>query len=885
MAGTRQAAGQGILLGVLGLAVVLTTAALGAAPPEESEARRLNKAGMAHLAAGRYGAAEEAFRRSLQLYEAQLGPRHRDVAVTLGNLAVACKELHRYDEAAPLYRRSLRILEEGRGPHHPDVAWALYNLGEFYWEIGQAEQAEATLLRSLRIWEAGPGREANRAQALNVLGCVYQQQGRLTQAAEAFTKGLALLRGGFGSDLADVSVLLNNLAWLYQELEEYGRAEQYYRQALALMEKVDPEHPRVARLLSNLGWLAHARGAFDDAQASYRRALAMREARLAPSDPDIALSLNNLAGLAALRQEWGEAADLTDRACRLLNAHVTRTLPVLPEHEQLSFLQARLQPELHGAYSLGLARADDAGLVERSAAWVLNGKAQAQQALAEQTLLARDAGESAYRQLATELAQVRSQLGTLTLRGAADGTDRQERLRLAAREQQLSLALGRAVGRQPGGDPWVSPAQVREVLPADTVLVEIVGVRVWDFKVRGTDRSWRSAHYAAWVIPPAGTGEVRLVDLGEAGPIEVAVRAVREEIHAYGEQIAAPNARAEAEAEQRLRERLTQLARRVLWPLQPLIGSARHWILCPDGMLWLIPWEILTLPDGRYAVEEHAVSYVTTGRDLLRRRVAVPPGPPVHLADPDFDMGAREAEDMARRVMQDQPPRPLTRSGSSRPATLGRVSRLPFTALEAREVRPWLARYAGADPVLLLGKQALEPVVKYWVRNPKVFVLSTHAFFQEPRLRADEPLANPLLACGLILAGYNQLAQRAEPAGEDGVLTGLEIVGLDLRGTELVVLSACETSVGRVRPGEGVASLRQSFQLAGAPAIVGSLWSVPDEETARLMVRFFEGLANGKGRAEALREAQLSLARARRSQRGTAHPYYWAAFTLTGRWK
>jgi CHAT domain-containing protein len=144
-----------------------------------------------------------------------------------------------------------------------------------------------------------------------------------------------------------------------------------------------------------------------------------------------------------------------------------------------------------------------------------------------------------------------------------------------------------------------------------------------------------------------------------------------------------------------------------------------------------------------------------------------------------------------------------------------------------------------------------------------------------PEPSASPHEENPLVRSGLALAGANQ------PGGEeDGILTALEAAGLDLWGTRLVVLSACETGVGDVQNGEGVYGLRRAMTIAGAESQVMSLWKVGDRATRDLMAAYYARLILGQGRAEGLRKVQLQLLDSPR----WGHPFYWASFIHSGEW-
>jgi CHAT domain-containing protein len=325
----------------------------------------------------------------------------------------------------------------------------------------------------------------------------------------------------------------------------------------------------------------------------------------------------------------------------------------------------------------------------------------------------------------------------------------------------------------------------------------------------------------------------------------------------------------------------------VLDPLLPALRSRTQLFIAPDGALALLPWEALPRADRRRVIDDFRVTYLTTGRDLLR--LAAPrrarPGPAVVVAAPDYDLGPGDAGEAADGPAADgtqtaRVSRHLRRAGLC-------FMPLAGTEEEGRRVAELL------DVAPLLGADALEARVKA-LRSPGVLHVATHGFFLPDRRPGGrggtasatdaDPAArlgraeNPLLRSGLALAGANRWLRGLPlpPDAEDGLLTAEDVTALDLHATELVVLSACDTGMGSARVGEGVFGLRRAFVVAGVRTLVTSLWSVPDEQTRALMQHFYGRLRAGAPRAEALREAQLAI-RARHPD-----PWYWGAFICQG---
>ena len=361
---------------------------------------------------------------------------------------------------------------------------------------------------------------------------------------------------------------------------------------------------------------------------------------------------------------------------------------------------------------------------------------------------------------------------------------------------------------------------------------------------------------------------------------------------------------------------LQKLSQLVYAPLAEHLKNVSHLIICPDGQLSRLPFEMLPV-GNKFLLEEKTISYVTSGREVVRLASSKPnvqSSKSLVMGNPDFDFDLKSfPEKRVTRVANSneeargESGTSVARSSENGLAVTRSLSRdysglkfppLPGAEAEARSV----AKLLGGDGVLRLGAEAREAELKS-VQSPRVLDLATHGFFlsdQEfshtnsgnadlltglgTRQRVSTTKTdweNPLVRCGIALAGANRARQIPNAVAEDGLLTGLEASLLNLQGTELVILSACDSGAGEVKIGEGVMSLRLAFRIAGAETVLASHWKVSDKATSLLMTEFMRRWRAGESRANAWREAQLTLLRSK----DFSNPFFWSAFTLTGQWR
>jgi CHAT domain-containing protein/Tfp pilus assembly protein PilF len=845
-----------------------------------STAQSLNNLAALYASQGKYEEAEPLYKRSLSIREKALGKDHPNTASNLNNLAELYFSQGKYVEAEPLHKRSLAIREKALGKDHPLISLTLNNLAVLFASQGKYGEAGPLFKRALAIDEKALGKDhPNTAYSLNNLAGLYASQGKYGEAEPLFKRALAIREKVLGKDHPDTAASLHNLAGLNVSLGRYGEAEPLYKRALDIREKaLGKDHPSTAQSLNYLAFLYYKLGKYGEAEPLYKRALAIREKALGNDHLDTADSLDDLAALYTAKGDLAQAVTVQSRANSVSERNLALNLGAGSERQKLAYL-ALFSEQTDFTLSLhSQAVPHDPRALDLAFTTLLRRKGRGLDVMANTIAALRRRAAPEDQALFDQLTEARSQLAVLTLKGA--GTDNPQayraRLKLLADivEELESTLSARSPEFRAQVQP-VTPAAVQAALPADSALIEFAVFTPRDLR---NNRKKLPPRYLAYLL--AARGEPRLIDLGEAVPIDRAITAWRRALRNPRRSGVKRLARAVDE----------KVMRPVLGLAQSGSGETRRLLIAPDGLLNLVPFAALVDRQGRYLIERYSISYLTSGRDLLRSALDRPVEQrAVIVADPAYGQLARAVASSGRDV--GLPPGLPQSSGAQ--LNLSQVYFPPLigTADEAQALRAILPQ-----ATVLTGEQATETALK-GLHSPRILHVATHGFFlrdQELELIggrdmgavtvrsvifADQPVENPLLRSGLALAGVNRRLGRTDQ-GDDGVLTALEAAGLDLWGTKLVVLSACDTGVGEVKNGEGVFGLRRALALAGAETQLMSLWPVSDVGTRELMIEYYKGLQRGEGRGDGLRRVQLEMLKGKYRR----HPFYWASFIQAGEW-
>lgn len=850
-----------------------------------------------------------------------LGPTHPFHASTWFLIGDAYERLDRYEEAAPWLRKAWTGFQDSLGKSSIVTAQCCFLLAKCRYRAAEFRDAARLMVLAAECYEAAG--ELYISACLNSLqGDCHRKGGDETAAIAAYLTSMKRFKALVAPGRKGLAASLSNLPSLHIGIDDEDRPRHLYRFALAIQQVIGEPQLAYASSLSNLADAYRARAEYTRAEPLYLESLEIAEKTFGREHPLTAINQANLGLHYAELNRPRDAEPLLRAGCDVMRGWLDRMADNQSERQQL--LSADEYRGYLGAW-LGVATQAQqpvAERYERLLAW--KGAVYATQTERNAVLRLPQA-----RSQWTQLQQVRRQIALLALtapsRSSPDAVqlaERQERqlAELTAERESLEVELSRKYADFQSGKiaRRMSTDELRGRLPPDFALLDFVEYQHPNNAATEQKQSSRwERRLAAFVV--RRDQEIHWVDLGLVEVLQLSVDRWRT---AHGRASCAPAERLAAGK---------ALSEQLWLPLAPFLNDARTILVAPDGVLHAIPFGAIPgKTSGSYLLEERAFAVVPVpqviGAWLDRAESSVEAArPPSLFILGEVDYGAAPGTVDPGLVANDRSPA----ARAAREDRGGPLTFLPLANARAEFLSvkdSFEKRFPMGSVRPFRGPMATEASLRQHAPGSRYIHLVTHGFFapesvlsildrhvatrlgpEEGEFLSIERMTHefgkrpahrtvagfhPGLLSGIALAGANVSTQSGQ---DDGIHTALEVSALDLQATELVVLSACETGLGKVAGGEGVLGLQRAFQQAGARATVASLWNVSDRTTMLLMSRFYENLWDKKmPKLEALREAQLWLMRdqdARAAKPETIEsteplpPYYWAAWVLSGDWR
>lgn len=907
--------------GLIERAYAIRVALLGSNHPHV--ARSLERIGGLQGRYARYDDAIATFERALAIYERAYGPDHPELGRTLHFLGAYHRYLYRFSKAEYYLTRSLYNRETGLEPSDPIISYSLNGLAHLYWNLGRYKDAERLYKRGLILREKGYGPSDRAAvgsrsnlirlyiiqgrfedaesimnevfmryyptnSAYAQLGSLYLRSGQNDKAIHFARRGISALLEQMGGESPYTCLMLELLGDAYRKKGDTDSAVIYYLQAIDNIS----QSPTIGlgrdveAIQQNLAGLYCQLGRTQDAAPLVQKVVHERERVFGSSHPSLADALELRSKYYLLTGKPDSATADAQRAFVIRRNHFEGSFAVMAEHEALATFQV-LRESASNYISCLLTPGHNVADPHNEAFQVMLAvKGRITDGIASRHV--HFIGDTLLESLIDRYNALKGRLSSVYLEGAGNQGKTNYRelvdslsLQILAIEEEL--AERSSTFQSSSALRAASPASISSILPLNTVLIEFMRASMFQPHVNATEERYLA-------IVANAHGVVGMTDLGSAENIDRTIKRYRDHLRGLS------GTPVMSSSEQNEYTEIADQLFSLIWqPVQRYVGKHDTLLISPDGALNLVSFGGLARRNGKFLIEHHPIHYATSARELLASQRQTERGTGLLLfGNPDFN-----APVATRRGSTPQPPirkqeqrvSYATRNIRTDCLSLTGAALLPLPATE-QEVDAvgslWGRNYTSEPLLKFTGYAASEENFKRLASGRRVIHLATHGYFLNgdcgDRQSFSGRRENPLLLSGLFFSGANLLGKGADSAdADDGILTALEVTGLNLRGTDLVMLSACETGLGRVEQGEGTYGLRRALHLAGARTVISSLWQIPDTETMKFMKRLYATHATSY--PALLQQAAVSHIREARKRGRSDHPFFWGAFMASGEWR
>ena len=765
-----------------------------------------------------------------------LGEEHPDYAKSLNNIGILYSKMGDYQSALKYYLQSADALKHILGDKHPDYASLLENIGVLYYHIDDYNSALKFSTEAMEIKKASLGEEnINYAISLNNLCNIYSKLGDYQKALEYGTLSSEIYKKIKGENHTDYARSLNNIAAIYREMEEKQNALKYIIQAMEIKKNAFGEsHPEYASSLNNVGVIYLDMKDYRNALEYMTKAAEIWKKTLGNEHPQYATSLKNISQTYFDTKDYKNAISSNKIATDIYKRNLIRNFSFMTSHEREAYWDANNENFIYNIKYM-YHEPDDTIATKTSydTELITKGLLLASEISVVNTIM--ESGDTAliaeYENMKTLHLQINKELEKPIAEHIYNCDSLENEIQETERHIMESC-------KELGDVTHFIKIDWKEV--QNSLMANDVAIEFSSFTEDDTTK------YVALVLTKDMDAPV-CVPLFEQSEMQKHLRNIYDTPEMYN----------------------------LIWkPLEKYFPENPRIFFAPSGMLHRIAVEYAPVGNGKTISDKYEIYRVSSTRFLAMDYTPKPLKNSVLYGGVYYDIDTTsmklESERFTTRSAEINSFSDLNKdeARSALPYLQGTKTEVENIAAKMKKKKISATLYEGA--------QANEESFKALSgKDIDVLHIATHGFF----LPTDEKLSGDqsLVQSGLLLSGANYAWQNKPlPEGiEDGILTAKEISFMDLRKTDLVVLSACQTALGEITS-EGVFGLQRGFKKAGAHTIIMSLWPVDDNATLLMMTEFYANLTNGMSKREAFLAAQKKV----KTTAGFENPRYWAAFIM-----
>ena len=768
-----------------------------------------------------------------------------DDAKSYDTAAFKCYQDGNYPKALEFYTKALNIQEKILGKDHPDTALSYNNIGSVYNRMGDYTKALEFYTKALNIREKVLGKDhPDTALSYNNIGYVYSSMGDYPKALEFYAKALNIEEKVLGNDHPATANSYNNIGYVYDGMGDYPKALEFYTKALDIYEKVlGKDHPDTALSYNNIGYVYNRMGDYPKALEFYTKALDIDEKVLGKDHPDTASSYNNVGFAYNKIGDYNKSYNYSKEAYYIFKLNRDKNFEILSNEQKKKFLEANrwyLPNLLTSGYSYQQTTKDKKALSQEVYEIFINDKGIL---LDDENTIAMIKNISQDKDLISKIDSLNS-----LKRAYAKLAGTMPKPEEAKSYQEKLKALGEDIEKAEIKIAKISPKFKQELGIKDLKLSDLTSLLKPNELF--VDTGYYGKNYYIFSVDKSGEVKFEKLSDKDSDTVNTTIKEFRADIDKI------INA-ADANSSKALKELYSIVIEK---GIGDRIDKFNSLIISTDGALRLLPFEAL-MDGDKYLIESKQIRYTPSAKEFIRTHKfnIKDEGKDITMfSDPNYESKSGKSMEM----VADTPN--VNKAVQTRSIkNMGTFKRLRGFKKEEEVLQ------SSFNGVKLFSRENANEENILRVKSPKILHITTHGYFI-----SDENITNPMLKSGVALSGANIGIK--QQTGE-GLANALKLSGLSLDGTDLVVLSACETGLVDVKDTSSVASLPKTFIQAGSKNVLMSLWSVDDNSTVELMKEFYtDTKGNEKKFNEVLRNAKIKMIKEGK------HPFYWAAFIMSG---